>query len=180
MSGVPKTLAATFRACVRCGVRPTRHFLSVNIARQTTTLFQRREDGYASVKIFRCSTSKFGVGESAGSNMTPRGLHRIALKIGGGWPAGAAFKGRQMIGYVWQGQPAARIAHRILWLEGLEAGFNRGGHVDSFRRYIYIHGTGDETTLGRPDSYGCIHLAANDLLPLYDKLPQGTLVWIAH
>jgi hypothetical protein len=179
MSGVPKALAPAFRVCVRCGVIPTRHFLSVNIARQTTTLFQRREGEYSPTEVFRCSTSKFGVGETAGSNMTPRGLHRIARKIGGGWPVGAAFKARQMIGYTWQGLSEARITHRILWLEGLEPGFNRGGNVDSFQRYIYIHGTGDETTLGRPDSHGCIHLSANDLLPLYDKLGEGSLVWIA-
>ena len=38
----------------------------------------------------------------------------------------------------------------------------------------------DETTLGRPRSRGCIHLAAADLLPLFDVLPVGTLVWIAE
>jgi L,D-transpeptidase YbiS len=179
MRRVPKALVAAIRACARCGAAPTRHVLSVSIARQTTALFQRRRDDYALRRIFRCSTSKFGVGETAGSNMTPRGLHRIARKIGGGWPVGAVFKGRQMIGYTWQGRPEATIAHRILWLEGLEPGFNRGANVDSFRRYIYIHGTGNETTLGRPDSHGCIHLSANDLLPLYDTLPEGTLVWIA-
>ena len=179
MIGVPKALAAAFRVCARCGVVPTRHFLSVNIASQKTTLFGRGEMGYLPTKVFRCSTSKFGIGEMAGSNKTPRGLHRIARKIGGGWPVGAAFKARQMIGYTWHGLPEARITNRILWLEGLEAGFNRGSNVDSFQRYIYIHGTGDEMTLGRPDSHGCIHLSGNDLLPLYDKLPKGTLVWIA-
>jgi hypothetical protein len=160
-------------------VAPTRHVLLVNIAHQTTALLQRKQGGYALRKTFRCSTSKFGVGESAGSNMTPRGLHRVTRKIGGGWPIGAVFKGRQMIGYTWHGQPEARIAHRILWLEGLEQGFNRGGNVDSFRRYIYVHGTGNEMNLGRPDSHGCIHLSAGDLLPLYDWVPEGTLVWIA-
>ena len=60
----------------------------------------------------------------------------------------------------------------------MEPGFNRGGKVDSFSRKIYIHGTGNESTLGRPDSHGCVHLSANDLIPLYDKLPEGTLVWI--
>jgi hypothetical protein len=179
MIGVPKALAAAFRVCARCGVVPTRHILLVNIASQKTTLFECQSKEYAAAKIFRCSTSKFGVGETAGSNKTPRGLHRVARKIGGGWPVGAAFKARQMIGYTWQGLPGARITNRILWLEGLEPGFNRGGNVDSFQRYVYIHGTGDETTLGRPDSHGCVHLAANDLLPLYDKLPEGTLVWIA-
>jgi hypothetical protein len=171
-------LAAAFGACVRCGVAPTRQVLAVNIGRQTTALFERQLDGYALRKTFRCSTSKYGIGEKAGSNMTPRGLHRVARKIGGGWPVGTVFKGRQVIGSTWQGLPLAKIVHRILWLEGLEPGFNCGGTVDSFQRYIYIHGTGDETTLGRPDSCGCIHLASGDLLPLYDRLREGTLVWI--
>jgi lipoprotein-anchoring transpeptidase ErfK/SrfK len=51
--------------------------------------------------------------------------------------------------------------------------------VDSHARYIYIHGTGNEGALGRPDSHGCVHLAADDLIPLYDKVPAGTLVWMA-
>jgi hypothetical protein len=174
-----KALAAAARACARCGVTPTRFFLAIDIARQTTTLLQRQTGGYAVRKVFLCSTSKFGIGERAGSNMTPRGLHRVARKIGGGWPIGTVFKGRQVIGFTWQGHPWAAITHRILWLEGLEPGFNRGGSVDSFQRYIYIHGTGNETTLGRPDSHGCIQLSANDLLPLYDKLPEGTLVWVS-
>ncbi len=179
MTRVPQALAAAFRACARRGVVPTRHVLAVNIARQTTSLFQRQHDGYALRKIFRCSTSRYGAGETAGSYMTPRGLHRVARKIGGGWPVGAAFKGRQFMGYTWQGLPGAPITHRILWLEGLEPGFNRGGKVDSFQRCIYIHGAANETALGRPDSRGCVHLSADDLLPLYDNLPEGSLVWIA-
>ncbi len=74
--------------------------------------------------------------------------------------------------------PIARTAS--YGCEGLEPGLNRGGNVDSGARYIYIHGTGNESTLGRPDSHGCIHLSSDDLLPLYDKLPEGTLVWIAE
>jgi hypothetical protein len=174
-----RTLVPALRACSRFGVMPTRHLLAVQIARQTTTLFQREKGNYELRKIFRCSTSKYGIGETAGSNMTPRGLHRIARKFGGGWPVGVVFEGRQVVGFTWQDKPSARIAHRILWLEGMEPGFNQGGNVDSFRRYIYIHGTGNETTLGRPDSHGCVHLSANDLLPLYDKLPEGTLVWMS-
>jgi lipoprotein-anchoring transpeptidase ErfK/SrfK len=88
------------------------------------------------------------------------------------------FRSRQAVGLTWDGQPGAAIVHRILWLEGLEPGHNQGGRVDTFRRYIYIHGFGDETTLGRPNSHGCIHLGVNDLIPLYDRLPIGTLVWI--
>jgi hypothetical protein len=133
---------------------------------------------YWFAKKMRCSTSRFGMSQMEGSNGTPLGLHRIAEKIGGGWPVGTVFKGRKAIGYTWQGLPLAKITSRILWLEGLEPGFNRGGNVDTHARYIYIHGTGDEPTLGRPASPGCIHLAADDLLPLFDKLPSGTLVWI--
>jgi hypothetical protein len=172
--------AAALRACAHWGIVPGRYFLAVNIARQTTALFHRRKGRYVPLNIFRSSTSRYGIGEVAGSNKTPRGLHRVARKIGGGWPVGAAFRSRQVIGFTWLGQPLAPIAHRILWLEGLEAGFNRGGAVDSRSRYIYIHGSGDETTLGSPASHGCIHLSSSDLLPLFDKLPEGSLVWIGE
>ena len=136
-------------------------------------------NGFRLIRKFRCSTSRFGIGQVEGSNCTPLGLHRIAEKIGGGWPVGTVFKGRRPIGYTWQGMPDAKVTTRILWLEGLEPGFNRGGNVDSHARYMYIHGTGDEPGLGRPASCGCIHLAADDLIPRFDKLPAGTLVWIA-
>jgi lipoprotein-anchoring transpeptidase ErfK/SrfK len=84
------------------------------------------------------------------------------------------------VGLTWDGESQGSIVHRILWLEGLEPGRNRGGEVDSFERYIYIHGFGDETTLGRPQSHGCIHLGANILIPLFDRVDAGTLVWIGE
>jgi L,D-transpeptidase YbiS len=179
---------AFFRACQKQGIKPTRFVLAVNIARQQTTLFEKsmlqlaepRFPNYELLKIYRCSTSRYGIGEVSGSNMTPRGLHRVAEKVGGGWPVGAVFKNRVFTGYTWDGQPNALITHRVMWLEGLEQGFNRGGNVDSHDRYIYIHGTGNEPGIGRPASHGCVHLSGNDLLPLYDKLPSGTLVWISE
>lgn len=85
-----------------------------------------------------------------------------------------------MTGFTWKGLPQATITNRVLWLEGLETGFNRGSNVDSRQRYIYIHGTGDEPALGRPASCGCIHLSADDLIPLFDHLHSGTLVWISE
>ena len=129
-------------------------------------------------KSYVVSTSRFGVGQRAGSNQTPLGLHRIAEKIGGGQPIGIVFRSRVPVGFTWSGLPEAPIAHRIFWLEGREPSFNSGGDVDSHSRYIYIHGLGDETTLSRPASRGCIHLAACDLIPLFDLVPSGTLVWI--
>ncbi len=118
------------------------------------------------------------MGQALNSNHTPLGLHQIAAKIGGGYPVGTIFKSRQPIGLTWKGLTQAKIVHRILWLDGLEPGFNRGGSVDTFARYVYIHGFGDETTLGTPNSHGCIHLANEDLIPLFDLLPTGTLVWL--
>jgi hypothetical protein len=174
------------RRCARHGVRPTRYFLTVNIARQRMLLFERCPVGavfgghYAPLRNFRCSTSRIGAGEKAESNKTPRGLHRVAQKVGGGWPVGTVFKSRKQVGYTWAGHALAPITTRIFWLEGLEAGTNRGGDVDSHARYIYIHGTGNELTLGQPDTIGCIHLAADDLIPLFDRAPEGTLVWIAE
>jgi hypothetical protein len=175
-------------ACRRLGILPTQFVFAVNIAEQTVSVFECEAEqlakadfpNYKLFKKYTCSTSRFGIGEVAGSNMTPRGLHRIAEKIGDGCPVGTVFKERQIVGYTSEGYPNALITTRIMWLEGLDTGFNRDGNVDSHDRYIYIHGTGDESTIGRPASHGCVHLAASDLVPLYDKLPSGTLVWIAE
>ena len=144
--------------------------------------FERKNNSvaYRRRKRFVISTSTYGIGQRENSNCTPVGLHRIARKIGGGALIGTVFHGRIPVGLTWDGMPNATIVHRILWLEGLEPGLNQGGNVDSFRRYIYIHGFADELTLGRPASHGCIHLAARDLLPLFNQVAEGTLVYIDH
>jgi hypothetical protein len=170
------------------GQRPTHFVLTVRIARQTMGLAERKPGrplagllpDYRVRQHYQISTSAYGIGQVMHSNRTPLGLHRIAAKIGGGAPIGTVFRHRKPVGLTWQGMPDARIVHRILWLDGLEPGLNRGGNVDSFRRCIYIHGFGDEKTLGRPMSCGCIHVAARDLIPLFDRVPVGTLVWIAE
>jgi hypothetical protein len=178
---------AFFLACRRLAVPLTRFSLLVRIRPQQLCVFERINASFRNRTLpryvlrrrLRCSTSRFGVGQQAGGSTTPLGLHRVAERLGAGWPAGTVFQERQPCGLTWQGLPSAKITSRILWLEGLDPGFNRGGNVDTHARHIYIHGTSDETSLGRPASHGCIHLAANDLLPLFDQLPSGTLVWIA-
>ena len=180
-SGNKKLPAACLATCQRLDITPTKYIFTVNIAAQSAALF---EDGKFS-KRFRCSTSRFGIGEQLDSFCTPRGLHRIAEKVGDGQPAGTIFKNREVVGSVAElGIAAGGICTRILWLEGLEPGYNRGSNgvvnVDTHYREIYIHGTGDQQSLGRPASHGCIHLADADLIPLYDLLPSGTLVWIAE
>lgn len=177
-----------FSACEQNSVSSTQFLLAVNIAGQTASLFENTSPPLRSgvenlrfVKKISCSTSRFGIGQVEGSNCTPLGLHRIAEKIGAGEPAGTVFKGRKIIGHTSQPEFAdAKITTRILWLDGLEPGFNRGGNVDSHARYIYIHGTADQKSLGRPASHGCIHLADADLIPLFDLLPVDTLVWIGE
>ena len=168
---------AILGTCSQLNVMPTVYILAVNIARQTVSLFHDEEF----VAKYSCSTSRFGIGQVEGSNCTPLGLHRIAEKIGAGAALGTVFKGRVPIGHVSElGLAASKITTRILWLEGLEPGLNRGGNVDSHARYIYIHGTGDQSSIGRPESHGCIHLSDPDLIALFDLLPSGTLVWIAE
>jgi lipoprotein-anchoring transpeptidase ErfK/SrfK len=176
---------APFRPTLRrLGIPPTRFLLTVDLNSQTMSVWENGRQrqlptpDYRPMGKYRISSSKFGIGQTMDSNCTPLGLHRIAQKIGGGHPPGTVFRSRKAVGFTWQGLPAATIVHRIFRLEGLEPGFNRGGGVDSFDRYIYIHGFAEEATLGRPQSHGCIHLAALDLIPLYDWLPEGTLVWI--
>jgi hypothetical protein len=167
---------------------PTQYIVTVDVTAQTMRLYSKAKlqsrtacfPQYELKKRYLISTSRYGTGQSAKSNQTPLGLHRVARKIGAGWPTGTAFQSREPVGKIWAGLPNAPIAHRILWLEGLEPGFNQGGNVDSFNRYIYIHGCGNEITLGRPASRGCIHLAACDLLPLFELLPIGTLVGIGR
>ena len=184
----PRLPEAVQRTALRHGITPSRFILSVSVATQAMSLFEKvtgpataaRFPRYAFCRRFVVSTSRFGIGQVMHSNQTPLRLHRIAHKAGGGYPIGTIFKGRRPVGLTWQGQPDGAIVHRILWLEGLELGFNRGGNVDTFQRYVYIHGFGDETTLGRPQSCGCIHVSAADLMPLYERLPVGTLVWIGE
>jgi hypothetical protein len=171
---IPEACLAT---CGKLKIAPTKFILVVHVSSQKLSLF---EDGKF-VKTFSCSTSRFGIGQIEGSNRTPLGLHRIAEKIGAGEPPGTVFNSRLVVGHTSQPEFAdAKITTRIMWLDGLEPGFNQGGNVDSHARYIYIHGTADQKSIGKPASRGCVHLADADLIPLFDLLPGGTLVWIAE
>lgn len=157
------------------------HILWVRVHMQQLFLFELARLDPPQLRVnrnFVISTSRFGIGQQSGSNKTPLGLHRVAEKIGHRWPAGTVFKAREPIGFTWAGFPNAKITTRILWLEGLEPGLNRNGEVDSRARYIYIHGTADQSSIGKPASCGCIHVADRDLIPLFQQLSLGTLVFI--
>jgi hypothetical protein len=138
----------------------------------------------AIVKKYIISSSEYGTGSEAGSNKTPLGLHKVKEKYGAKTP----INGR-MIGRVFYGQIATLyndktksktddVTSRIFWLEGLENGKNKGEGIDSYKRYIYIHGTSEEGRLGTPASHGCIRMKNNEVIDLYKTIAIGTLVLI--
>lgn len=129
------------------------------------------------------STSRAAPSCVPGSLGTPTGLHQIAEKIGAGEPEGMVFKGRVPLGFHWRDAPPAMrgenlITSRILWLDGLEPGRNRGAGCDTHGRYIYIHGTNQEEKIGTPNSHGCVLLRNADAVALFATVPTGTFVWI--
>jgi len=152
----------------------------IDIETQKLTLL----DGERVVACYPVSTGLNGVGERNGSGCTPRGWHRVRLRIGAGAPVGTVFRARRPTGEVYGPALAAAypdrdwILTRILWLTGCEPGRNRGGGVDTLRRFIYIHGCPDSTGLGEPRSHGCIRMRNADLVELFDLTPVGTQVEI--
>ena len=154
--------------------------IEINIQLQSLSIIS---DGKV-VKNYLVSTAVKGAGEVSGSQMTPRGLHYIRAKIGSGCLKSAVFSGRRPTGQVLTPQLASEhpstdwILTRILWLCGLERGRNRGGDVDSMRRYIYIHGAPDTEPMGIPLSHGCIRMRNSDVMDLFDKVDVGVRVFI--
>lgn len=133
------------------------------------------------IKRYPCSTARAGAGSVQDSAKTPLGWHRIGAKLGDNLAAGAVLKDRRWTGRLWasgQGTQEDLILSRILRLEGLEDGKNRGGDVDTWNRYIYIHGTNQIETLGRPASGGCIRLDPQNVIDLYRRVNEGCYVLI--
>lgn len=138
-------------------------------------------------KIFeyQVSTGKNGMGEQLGSGCTPRGLHCIYSKIGLNNLINSVFISREWTGEIYTEELAKQypdrdwILTRILQLDGLEPGKNKGGDVDSLSRYIYIHGTPDSVTLGRPGSKGCIRMNNQNIIELANWVEIGAHVYIS-
>lgn len=157
-----------------------RRSILVDIPTQTLTL----TEGGRAIRRCAVSTARNGPGERRDSGCTPTGLHRVRIRIGAGCPEGTVFVGRRPTGEVYGPELAQRfprrdwILTRILWLTGLEAGRNRGGTVDTLRRYVYIHGCPDTEPMGVPLSHGCIRMRNAELMELFDLVAVGTLVEI--
>ena len=153
---------------------------SIDIEISSQRLFLK-ENGQI-IRSYPVSSSSFGEGQIENSFKTPYGKHKIKTKIGTNVNKNNFFISRQHI------PQSATIIHepidskddfitsRIMWLEGEEEGFNRGGSVDSFKRYIYIHGTHEEGLIGQKASHGCIRMLNHDVIELFELVSEGTLV----
>jgi lipoprotein-anchoring transpeptidase ErfK/SrfK len=156
--------------------------IRISIAEQTLEL----REGDRVLKRYRVSTAKNGAGEKNGSFCTPRGRHIIRAKIGADAPENTVFVKRRPTGEIFNPELDARfpgrdwMLTRILWLSGCEPGFNRLGDVDTMRRYIYIHGSPDSRTMGKPGSIGCIRMHNRDVMELFDLVEPGTPVEITE
>ncbi len=160
----------------------TGRWLLVDVFAQRLVLLQgtKETDGWP------VSTAAAGLDNRQDSGGTPPGLHRIDRKIGHNAEPGMIFANRLTTGILWR--PAAHetpdlpegelILTRILTLDGLEDGLNRGPGIDSRARYIYIHGTNHEEAVGSPESGGCVRMTNVDIVELFDQIEEGDPVVI--
>ncbi len=161
--------ALFFAACAK----DTAHKMVVSIPDQKMALYEHGK----LLRVYDVSTSRFCVSCQAGTNGTPLGQHEIASKIGGGQPSGMKFSSRRPTGEIVRPNAPGRdpIVSRILWLKGLEPQ-NR----NSFARTIYIHGTPEESKIGRPASFGCVRMRSCDVIALFDTVGVGAGVDIVN
>jgi hypothetical protein len=167
------------KACQPLGIKPAERLLLVRIGTATLQFYRAG----VLVKSYPVSTSRRPPSSVKNSLGTPRGLHEIAERIGAGQPPGMVFVSRRPTGRHFSEFPdgAANdnlITSRILWLRGLEPGVNAGGDVDTYERYVYIHGTNHEDRIGEPMSSGCVLMRNLDLVELYEEVRAGDHVLI--
>jgi hypothetical protein len=164
------------KICSSLGIKPADRILYVRISDATMQF-------YAQGKLLRSyavSTSKKPPSNIKNSLGTPRGLHEIAERIGAGQPPGMVFISRVPTGRHFSEvkEMDNMITSRILWLRGLEPGVNLGGDVDTYSRYVYIHGTNHDARIGEPLSAGCVVMGNLDIVELYEEVRVGDQVWI--
>tara|TARA_B100001769_G_C22071753_1_gene576904 strand:+ start:474 stop:1007 length:534 start_codon:yes stop_codon:yes gene_type:complete len=156
------------------------YLITVDINNQILTLFEN----FKIIKKYKISTSKFGEGQETGSNKTPLGAHYIRDCIGNNAEIFTVFQNRietNNLAEVIKDKRSCNediICSRILWLSGLENGINKGGNIDSYSRYIYIHGTNEEGLLGKKASHGCIRMSNSDIIELCNKEIFKSIVYI--
>jgi lipoprotein-anchoring transpeptidase ErfK/SrfK len=166
-------LAAVALLVTSCVTPDTRHHVVISIPQQRMAVL----DNGALMTTYPISSSKFAIGDVPGSNGTPLGELEVAKKIGGSAPSGMVFKDRKPTGEILAPDAPGRdpIVTRILWLRGREA-----QNANAYHRYIYIHGTPEERTIGTRASYGCIRMRSRDVIQLYDIVGPRARVTILN
>lgn len=174
-------MAKCLETCKRLGLTAPQKLILVDSSRQTAYLYSRGKK----VRFYPVSTAEKGTGQIENSSQTPLGLHLIDGRIGDGAGLRAIFESRVDTGRVFKEGDFSKnyITTRILRIRGLETGFNRekngqGQVVDSFDRYIYFHGTNRVDQLGTPTSAGCIRMKPEDVIELFNRVPEKTMVYI--
>ncbi|NOY67062.1 MAG: L,D-transpeptidase [Gammaproteobacteria bacterium] len=161
-------------------LRPPVILIDVNL--QTLSLINHN----GVISCWPVSTAKAGIGNQKNSYQTPTGAHEIGEKIGHNEPLGMIFDARKPTGQVAELLHAPRssgqdqITSRILWLKGVDPTINLGGNVDTYERFIYIHGTAEEGLIGQAVSHGCIRMCNADVIELFDLVDNGSLVYICE
>ena len=127
------------------------------------------------ISKYPISTSKFGLGDGNGTYRTPLGILFVSAKFGDHLAAGTVIKNRVPTGEIVNPNTPGRdaIVSRVIWLRGME---NQNRLARD--RCIYIHGTPEERTIGRPASFGCIRMRSRDVIDLYDRAHIGMHVTI--
>jgi len=154
--------------------------IHISISKQELYLFELG----AITKTYKISSSKYGEGSELGSFKTPLGKHEVKKLIGHDEKIGMRFTGRipSEIFPIYSTEKIYVaddvVQSRIIWLSGMEEGENKGPGVDSFDRFIYIHGTPEEWLLGEKASKGCIRMSNTDVIELFDLLEGGETVLI--
>jgi lipoprotein-anchoring transpeptidase ErfK/SrfK len=175
-----------FRDYTKClerhGLKRTDHVLIAVLCEKNLCLYINGEP----IRSFAFSYGKNPVSCVQNSLGTPTGLHEIVAKIGAGAPQGMIFKGRVPTGECWHAREDAGpdqrnfVTTRILRLRGLEPGHNSGPGVDSYERYIYIHGTNHPEKFPENISHGCILMKDEVLVDLFETIPDGSHVFITE
>jgi hypothetical protein len=144
--------------------------ITINIANQTL-IFQN--------KSYVISSAANGVGEQEGSFCTPLGKFKISEKIGQELESNSVLEGRVFTNEIYTVALAQQypdrdwILTRILWLDGTE-----NHNANTKGRYIYLHGSPNETPMGIPGSKGCIRMRNKDIIELFDLVQIGEEVAI--
>lgn len=171
-------LCKVLEACLRLNIKPSQYLIYASIGEQKLYLFFENSPK----KVYDISTSRAAPSCVRDSLGTPTGLHKIDGKIGAGAPLDTVFRARVPSGTLAEQTPEERaknlITARIMRLRGLEDGVNAGGNVDTFDRYVYIHGTNQEDKIGTPNSHGCLLMRNADIAELFDVVNDGTCVLI--